>query len=621
MATESTRSEGLSFEPDDAILDEIARLARRHATLGDALAAGCALACALPDWSFARYRLIADGASLGPWTWHPEDAAPGAGHEAGAASAHQDVARLSDAFRIDLLRPDGLPLERRAYAAGLRTAARLTVFAEDRPAARLELFGFARVDGRIVRLLQARLDHVAARDRSRIAVQRAAAFVRRATAAQVSDPTPEHAKPHVALASGALLEDRIRMAIRRRRRGTGGHLAVLKIDPGVDGAAPEDLEATARRLLAGVRETDTVARDPEGGGFFVVAEDLVVIDDARQLAGRLMSAVRGPEAMSDSGSDARAACRIGVLVTGPRHHSPGSILSEVREATAAVESTGGIVVRAPEARVTREDRDLIESELRRAMGSRELFVEYQPIVALHDGRIAGLEAFMRWQHPRVGRIPPAEFLGVAEISPLLHELGDWILDQVARHIRGWSTHVAPSRVPPVDVNYTATQLLAPDNVDRMEGVLRRHELPGEAVRVDVNETDLMEAPEALTSVLERLARRGVASVIDDFGTGYSSLRVLHAMPVAGLKIDGTFLPRATSGVDAWVIARSIVELGKVLGLDVIAEGVETREQLRTLRQLGCPLGQGYAFGQPVSSARALDLIRDGYPLDLSAPAR
>jgi EAL domain-containing protein (putative c-di-GMP-specific phosphodiesterase class I) len=130
----------------------------------------------------------------------------------------------------------------------------------------------------------------------------------------------------------------------------------------------------------------------------------------------------------------------------------------------------------------------------------------------------------------------------------------------------------------------------------------------------------MEESDVLAGVLTRLRAHGVQAVVDDFGTGFSSLRVLHAMPVNALKIDGSFIPGPDSGIDAWVIARTVVELGKVLDLDVVAEGVETRDQLRTLRQVGCRHGQGYVFAGPVGAAKTLELIRDGYPLDLEPAA-
>jgi EAL domain-containing protein (putative c-di-GMP-specific phosphodiesterase class I) len=193
-----------------------------------------------------------------------------------------------------------------------------------------------------------------------------------------------------------------------------------------------------------------------------------------------------------------------------------------------------------------------------------------------------------------------------------------VLDEVCQQIHRWSAHVRLSRMPPVDLNFTRMQLSEPGFGDRFLATLRRHDLPGECFRLDVNENDLMDDPDLVSAVLARLRGHGVRAVVDDFGTGFSSLRVLHALPVSALKIDGSFIPGPESGIDAWVIARTIVELGKVLDLDVVAEGVETRDQLRTLRQVGCRHGQGYVFAGPVSPAKTLDLIRDGYPLELAA---
>lgn len=591
---------------DDATIEEISHLGDDGRSLVEALSPALRLACALPEWHRASLRLL---------------------------ETDSKAARVDPSLRVELLEPDSpRQAHRTAYAEGLRTVARLVVHAENRPVAELEVFGQDRVDSRGLRLLLARLELIAARDRSRQAVQRAAAYVRSRSpvlapeAEREAEPEPEGNStdsptawkhPTTGLPRGRLLEDRLQMAIRRRRRGDYGLLAILYVNPGLAdtaGADPVIHAAIARRLVSAVRDTDTVGH-LSGDGFLVIAEGMRNLEEAEALAGRLVKAGRLPVTR---GVQAAPDCRVGLVIGGPGHDDPLDLVRDAELAMRGASRDDRVKVFDPIVREAEDNRELIEAELHRALESRELFLEYQPIVALDDGRIAGLEAYTRWRHPRVGLIPPAEFLEVAEVSPLIHELGLWVLDEVCQQIHRWSSQVRLSRMPPVDLNFTRLQLTESDFVDRFVATLRRHDLPGECFRLDVGEGDLMEESDRLAGVLTRLRGHGVQAVVDDFGTGFSSLQVLHALPVSALKIDGSFIPGPESGIDAWVIARTIVELGKVLDLDVVAEGVETREQLRTLRQVGCRHGQGYVFAGPVGPAKMLELLRDGYPLDLEA---
>lgn len=598
---------------DDATIDEISRLGRERSSLVDALSPALRLACALPDWHRASVSLF-----------HTSDRLPA----------------VHPALTIELIDPESpSPAHRAAYADGLRTVARLVVHAEDRPVAELEVFGASRVDSRGLRLLLASLEQIAGRERSRNAVHRAVELIRTHAREAPSSGgpgrpdtgTPTETEgalereaapvasydPETGLPVGPLLEDRLRMAIRRRRRGDHGLLAVLHVAPDPKtGEDPVTRAAIARRLVTAVRDTDTVGHLP-GGGYLVIGEGLGNLEEAEKLAARLLHAGRAPVSRD---VEAAPDCRVGLVIGGPGHDDAADLMRDARTAMRGASRAESVKVFDPVVQAEEDNRELIEAELGRALVSRELFLEYQPIVALDDGRIAGLEAYIRWRHPRVGLIPPAEFIDVAEISPLIHEIGHWVLDEVCQQIHRWSARVRLSRMPPVDLNFTRTQLAEPGFADRFIATLRRHDLPGECFRIDVNESDLMDDPDPVSAVLARLRGHGVQAVVDDFGTGFSSLRVLHALPVSALKIDGSFIPGPESGIDAWVIARTIVELGKVLDLDVVAEGVETREQLRTLRQVGCRHGEGYVFSGPVSPAKTLELIRDGYPLELEPAA-
>jgi EAL domain-containing protein (putative c-di-GMP-specific phosphodiesterase class I)/GGDEF domain-containing protein len=622
-----------TFHTDDSTLEEIFRLPARCGTVREALPEGLRLACSLPDWRTGRYRMLPEDDGVEPWSWREspdydallrlpdERPEPGSPTEPALVSLIRPVP-----LAIELLKPRGSTvLHRLAYGAGLRTVAHLVIRAENRPVAELQLFGEDRIDCRSVRLLLSRLELVATRERNRTAIQKAAEFVRSRLAEArppavglTSDPMPLR-DPRTGLPRTALLHDRLRMAMRRRQRGDTGVLAVLHVDPGLDDEeADVGCAAIARRLVAAVRDADTVAHVADAE-FVVIAEALRDLEAARQLGARLATIGRTPVAAEDA--DRILPCRVGLVVASAAHEDPADLLRDAALTVRRAPVDGGVRVFDPLARVEEDDRELLEAELRRALKSRELFLEYQPIVSLDDGRIAGLEAFIRWEHPRVGRIPPADFIDVAAVSPLIHDLGDWVVDHVCRQIRRWYAEVPRNRIPPVDVNFSQVQLLHETFVDRIVAMLRSHELPGECLRIDVSETDLMDAPDVLADSLARLREQGVHAVVDDFGTGFSSLQVLHTLPVTALKIDGAFIPAPTSGIDAWVIARTIIELGKVLDLGVIAEAVETKDQLRILRQVGCRYGQGYAFAGPVGPGRSLELIRDGYPLELDAPPR
>jgi EAL domain-containing protein (putative c-di-GMP-specific phosphodiesterase class I) len=221
----------------------------------------------------------------------------------------------------------------------------------------------------------------------------------------------------------------------------------------------------------------------------------------------------------------------------------------------------------------------------------------------------------------MGLVPPADFVPVAESSPLIFEIGNWVLEETCAQVRRWLDRLAPRAVPPVAVNVTARQLFHPEFLTRVREILEHHALSGSQVRFDVSETDLMKDASAAAAILDRLHGMGIRVAMDDFGTGYSSLSLLHSLPISALKIDRSFISRPRERLRKWGVARTIVELAKILDLEVIAEGIETREQFLELRSAGCHQAQGFHFAGPVGPPQAEEFIRDGYPLDLEAPVR
>ena len=207
---------------------------------------------------------------------------------------------------------------------------------------------------------------------------------------------------------------------------------------------------------------------------------------------------------------------------------------------------------------------------------------------------------------------------VAESSPFIRDIGFWVIERACAQVRSWQDQLGDS-TPSVGINVTARQLYHDEFPDRVRDILELNSLNGQLIRFDISESDLMQDASRAAVILSRLHGMGIKVAIDDFGTGYSSLSELHYFPADTLKIDRSFVSRPLEKQRRWGVAQTIVELAKILDMEVIAEGVETREQFQYLRQLGCGQAQGYLFSGPVGAEDAADIIRDGYPLDLSAP--
>jgi len=239
----------------------------------------------------------------------------------------------------------------------------------------------------------------------------------------------------------------------------------------------------------------------------------------------------------------------------------------------------------------------------------ELSVPLVPIVALSTGRLAGFEALVRWMHPERGLIEPLEFIPMAEETGLIVPLGQWVLGEACRQIRAWNDHADwPSPVP-VSANLSSRQFNQPDLVGMVRETLAAAGTRPDCLRLEVTESAVMESGPAARHVLGELKALGIQLSIDDFGTGYSSLSYLHQFPVDTLKIDQSFVSRLDATSQNLEIVRTIVMLAHNLGMDVIAEGVETADQALQLRRLGCEFAQGFLYSRPVDPAAAMALLR------------
>jgi EAL domain-containing protein (putative c-di-GMP-specific phosphodiesterase class I) len=248
-------------------------------------------------------------------------------------------------------------------------------------------------------------------------------------------------------------------------------------------------------------------------------------------------------------------------------------------------------------------------DLHRALDEQQFVLYYQPEVELSTRRIVGLEALIRWQHPERGLVPPMEFIPLAEESGLILPIGDWGLEEACKQIQAWCREDPRNNSMRVGVNLSARQFSRAGLVDHVKALLLQFGVSPRQLGLEMTESSLIPNLRIALEVLGSLRRLGVSLLLDDFGTGYSSLNHLHSFPFDVLKIDRSFVARMTQGGPPLQIVRTIIELARVLGLDVVAEGIETREQYRLLRQLGCRFGQGYLFARPMSADAVTELLR------------
>ncbi|TMH80930.1 MAG: EAL domain-containing protein [Betaproteobacteria bacterium] len=422
--------------------------------------------------------------------------------------------------------------------------------------------------------------------------------------------------PLTGLPNRDLLGDRTLQAVAHARRaGRPAALLVLNLDrfklvneSYSRGAGDTLLRMVADRLKSAVREGDTVAR-LGGDAFAVLATDLARPDDVLAVARKIREAMHSPFWLE--GRDLHVTLSTGASVY-PRDGEEFDML--LRNADAAmhrVKADGRNGFQFYAATMTRQAalRVELENELRLALEKNQLEMHYQPQVVLANGRIVGVEALMRWNHPQRGWIPPGQFVPIAEDSDLIHPLGEFALAESCRQIRAWGdAALAELRLA---VNVSAQQFRSPGFVNAVERALRAASLEPRSLELELTEGVLVESRDRTVAVLHGLKELGVQIAVDDFGTGYSSLSYLSRLPIDCLKIDRTFVSQAhRHGQDA-AITQAVISLAHSLGVRVIAEGVETVEQLEFLRMHRCDQAQGYLFSPAVEPGAVARLLGDG----------
>jgi diguanylate cyclase len=422
--------------------------------------------------------------------------------------------------------------------------------------------------------------------------------------------------PLTGLPNRLLFEDRLAHALSRGERAEerisgrkSEKIAVMFID--LDGFKPVNdsfghaagdavLKEAASRLLREARDSDTVAR-VGGDEFLLLMEDAGSTADSVTLARRLVGALSRPFIVGEK--QVQIACSVGVVVY-PDHGQKDKLVANADAAMYAAKRSGGSTYALFESHMDAgaTEQLTLQSDLRQAIERGQLELYYQPKIDGKRGRINGVEALVRWNHPERGMLSPGLFIPLAERFGLIGKLGNWVINEACRQIEAWTDVGVRMRVA---INLSVHQLREDDLVARIEAALRHHHVDASQLLCEITESVAMEDLKATQRAFEGLARIGVFLSIDDFGTGYSSLSYLRQLPARQLKIDASFVNDLETSGDARAVVDAVIRLSHALGLRVVAEGVETKGQSEILLAMGCDELQGFYFARPMPAATLL----------------
>lgn len=420
------------------------------------------------------------------------------------------------------------------------------------------------------------------------------------------------------LPNRVLFLERLDQVLKRAQRTNQKPYAVMYVDldhfKGINDslghlAGDEVLVSIGRLLRDMVRPGDTTAR-LGGDEFALLLEDIDTEAEAMIVAQRILAELRKPFVVD--GLDVHASASIGIAMGQPSDSSTTEVLRRADAALYSAKRNGRGRLQTFEPAMSERvfDNLRLEIDLRGAIARNELFVVYQPIVALATEGLVGVEALLRWNHPSLGLVAPSTFIPIAEESGDIVAIGDWVLRESCTALVRLRDKYDGAHPISVSVNVSPRQLNGSDFAVRVKTALRESGLPPDRLKLEITESSIMHNPEEVIALLRDLRELGVTISIDDFGTGHSALSYLHDLPVDCLKIDRSFVNRLTTSTSGTPIVRAIVDLARNTGLVVVAEGIETEEQEVTLRELGCEYGQGYLLGRPGKLADLEPLLND-----------
>lgn len=419
------------------------------------------------------------------------------------------------------------------------------------------------------------------------------------------------------LPNRSLFTERLRHAMRRAARHPEDLFAVLFLDldrfKEVNDSfghfgGDELLRAVARRLEACIRPEDTVAR-MSGDEFVILLESITDTSDAGRVAERIEEALSFP--INIAGAEVKTSVSMGIVTSSMAHDQPEQILRSADMAMYRAKAAG-------RARYELFDRAMhtdalarlqLETDLRRAVEMGEFRLHYQPLISLRTGRVTGLEALVRWEHPERGLVQPADFIPVAEETGLIVPIGQWVLFEACDRIRKWQSAHPREQPLSIGVNLSARQFAQPDLVEQVARALEISGVPPQSLRLEITEAAIIDRGPYAISILSHLRGLGAQVYLDDFGTGYSSLSYLHGLPIDAIKIDRTFVSNMDTDEKNLRLVRTILTLAEIVGVRAEAEGISSSEVLRELRALNCEQGQGYLFSAPITEDAVDDVLR------------
>lgn len=426
------------------------------------------------------------------------------------------------------------------------------------------------------------------------------------------------------LPNRVLLTERIQQAIQSSDQDSIYQFAVLFIDLDRfkvvnDGlghlVGDQFLRAIAHRLRHCLRPNDLIARFG-GDEFSVLLDNIQDQMEAVQVAERLLVTLQAPFHVGEHILFASAS--IGIAIGSEDHQNAADLLRDADLAMYSAKGSGRGCYALFNQELHLQSIKLlqIESDLHRALELQEFILHYQPIIALDTGILIGFEALVRWQHTTQGFISPCEFIPIAEETGFIIPLGVWVLQEACRQLRTWHLAFPQQTALTMSVNLASKQLRDPGLIEQIDQVLAATGLDGSALKLELTESMLVDNIASVLQTLSSIRARGIQLSIDDFGTGYSSLSYLPRFPINTLKIDRSFVSQMPIDAENLEIVRAIATLAHSIGIDVVAEGIETAQQLEILQTLCCEFGQGYLFSKPLDSHSAAQFIEKSSTIDI-----